>query len=77
MPGVMEGVPSSNNYEGGFLVNLMLKDLGLAMEASLNSQSSVPMGAAARNLFNLHKHSADEDKGNKDFSSIQQLYSKK
>ena len=77
MPGVMEGVPSSNNYEGGFLVNLMLKDLGLAMEASLNSQSSVPMGAAARNLFNLHKHSSGEDKGNKDFSSIQQLYSKK
>ncbi len=76
MPGVMEGVPSSNNYEGGFLVDLMLKDLGLAMEASLNSRSSVPMGAAARNLFNLHKHSNGEDKGNMDFSSIQQLYSK-
>ena len=54
----------------------MLKDLGLAMEASLNSQSSVPMGAAARNLFNLHKHSSGEDKGDKDFSSIQQFYSK-
>lgn len=76
MPGVMDNVPAGNNYEGGFLVDLMLKDLGLAMEASLASQSSVPMGAAARNLFNLHKHSSGEDKGTKDFSSIQQLYSK-
>lgn len=76
MPGVMDGVPSSNNYEGGFLVDLMLKDLGLAMEASLNSLSSVPMGALARNLFNLHKHASGEDKGGKDFSSIQQFYSK-
>ncbi len=76
MPGVMDGVPASNHYEGGFLVDLMLKDLGLAMEASLRSQSSVPMGAAARNLFNLHKHSDGEDKGSKDFSSIQQFYSK-
>ena len=29
-PGVMEGVPASRNYEGGFLVNLMTKDLGLS-----------------------------------------------
>jgi len=74
VPGVMDGVPSSNNYQGGFMVDLMLKDLGLAMEASTSSQSSVPMGSAARGLFNLHKHSGDEDKGQLDFSSILQLY---
>jgi len=76
VPGVMENVPASNGYQGGFLVDLMLKDLGLAMEASLASRSSVPMGAAARNLFNLHKHSGGEDKGTKDFSSIAQFYAK-
>lgn len=76
VPGVMEGVPSSNDYQGGFMVDLMLKDLGLAMEASLASRSSIPMGAAARNLFNLHKNAEGEDKGAKDFSSIQQLYAK-
>jgi 3-hydroxyisobutyrate dehydrogenase len=76
MPGVMEGVPASNNYQGGFMVDLMLKDLGLAMEASIQTRSSVPMGAAARNLFNLHKFSADEDQGGRDFSSIQQFYAK-
>ena len=29
-PDVMEGVPSSNNYQPGFMVDLMVKDLGLA-----------------------------------------------
>lgn len=76
VPGVMEGVPASNNYQGGFMVDLMLKDLGLAMEASLHSKSSIPMGASARNLFSLHKNAEGEDKGAKDFSSIQQLYAK-
>jgi 3-hydroxyisobutyrate dehydrogenase len=76
VPGVMEGVPASNGYQGGFMVDLMLKDLSLAMEASVGSKSSIPMGAAARNLFNLHKNSGDSDKGMQDFSSIQQLYSK-
>ena len=73
-PGVMEGVPASNNYEGGFMVDLMLKDLGLAQQAALASQSATPMGAAARNLFNLHKHSGGQNKGSKDFSSILELY---
>lgn len=76
VPGVMEGVPASNDYQGGFMVDLMLKDLSLAMEASVSSKSSIPMGTAARNLFNLHKNSGSEDKGGKDFSSVQQLYSK-
>ncbi len=74
VPGVMETAPASRDYEGGFMVDLMLKDLSLASEASVHSQSSIPMGAAARNLFNLHKNSGGEDKGKKDFSSIQQLY---
>ncbi len=76
VPGVMEGVPSSNDYQGGFMVDLMLKDLGLAQEAASGSKSSIPMGSAARNLFNLHKNSAGEDKGAKDFSSIQQLFAR-
>lgn len=76
VPDVMEGVPSSNGYQGGFMVDLMLKDLGLAMESALASKSSTPMGAAARNLYNLHKNSDGQDKGGKDFSSILELYAK-
>jgi 3-hydroxyisobutyrate dehydrogenase len=76
VPGVMDGVPASRGYEGGFMVDLMLKDLSLALTASIGSQSSIPMGAAARNLFNLHKNTGGVDKGSRDFSSIQQLYAR-
>lgn len=75
-PGVQENSAAGRGYQGGFMVDLMLKDLGLAMQSSLTSQSSIPMGTAARNLFNLHKNSTGNDKGALDFSSIQQLYGK-
>lgn len=70
-PGVMEGVPASRNYEGGFLVNLMTKDLGLAFDNAVKNQASIPMGSLARNLFQLH---AGQGNGTLDFSSIQRLY---
>ncbi|WP_268927853.1 3-hydroxyisobutyrate dehydrogenase [Neptunomonas japonica] len=70
-PGVMEGVPSSNDYQGGFQVDLMFKDLGLAMEMSQQSASPTPMGSQARALFNLHKVNGN---GGLDFSSVLKLY---
>ncbi|RVU31084.1 3-hydroxyisobutyrate dehydrogenase [Neptunomonas marina] len=71
VPGVMDGVPSSNDYQGGFQVDLMFKDLGLAMEMSQQSASPVPMGSQARALFNLHKVNGN---GGLDFSSVLKLY---
>ena len=53
-PGVMENVPASRGYSGGFGVDLMLKDLGLATETALNAQASIPLGEMARNLYALH-----------------------
>ena len=70
-PGVMEGVPASRDYEGGFLVNLMNKDLGLAFDNAVKNQAPIPMGSLARNLFALH---ANEGNGGLDFSSIQKFY---
>ncbi|PSF10740.1 3-hydroxyisobutyrate dehydrogenase [Marinobacter fuscus] len=70
-PGVMDGVPASRNYEGGFLVNLMSKDLGLAFDNAVINQASIPMGSLARNLFQLH---AGQGNGELDFSSILRLY---
>lgn len=70
-PGVMEGSAASRGYEGGFLTDLMAKDLGLAWELALESKSAVPMGSQARNLFALH---AAQGSGGLDFSSIQSLY---
>jgi 3-hydroxyisobutyrate dehydrogenase len=74
-PGVMEGVPASRGYEGGFLVDLMSKDLGLAMETAEGSGSSVPMGSLAKNLYRLHGQ--NNEAGRLDFSSIQWLYEPK
>ena len=74
VPGVMENVPSSNNYQGGFMVDLMFKDLGLAMNLSQLSSAPTPMGSAARGLFNLHK---EQGNGQLDFSSLINLYQEK
>jgi 3-hydroxyisobutyrate dehydrogenase len=71
-PGVMDGVPASRGYQGGFLVDLMNKDLGLAMETAEASGSSIPMGALAKNLYRLHQRV--NDSGRLDFSSIQRLF---
>ena len=70
-PGVMENVPAARNYQGGFMTRLMVKDLGLAMALAEHAHSAVPMGALARNLFNLH---ASQGQESKDFSSILALY---
>lgn len=66
-PGVMPNVPASNGYQGGFKVNLMLKDLGLALETASVSQSPIPMGNLATSLYELHRSS---NGGDQDFSSI-------
>jgi 3-hydroxyisobutyrate dehydrogenase len=71
-PGVSEGVPSSNNYQGGFMTDLMAKDLGLAMNTAVQSNSSTPLGALTRNLYALHQKAGN---GKKDFSSIFEQFS--
>ena len=71
-PGVMEGVPASHGYTGGFAVALMLKDLGLAMDTASGSASSTPLGALAKNLYQLHGGDAENQR--LDFSSIQNLF---
>jgi 3-hydroxyisobutyrate dehydrogenase len=71
-PDVMENVPSSNDYQGGFMVDLMAKDLGLAMDTSVQSRSATPMGALARSLYAMH---SAQGNGSKDFSSIFNAFS--
>lgn len=73
-PGVMENAPASKGYQGGFLVDLMIKDLGLAMDVSQLSASPVPMGSAARSLFTFHKAGGN---GKLDFSSLMRFYQDK
>lgn len=70
-PGVMENVPASKEYQGGFMVDLMNKDLGLAVEVALQSASSTPMGNLAKSLYGLH---GIKGNGKLDFSSIQKMF---
>ena len=70
-PGVMKEVPASNNYSGGFLNSLMLKDLNLAEELATQSKSNTPMGKLARELYKELNNQGFEGL---DFSSIQQNY---
>lgn len=66
-PGVMDNVPSSNDYQGGFMVDLMAKDLGLAQQTALKAGAATPMGSLTRNLY----HSwSQQGHGRQDFSSI-------
>ena len=71
-PGVMEGVPASRGYSGGFLVDLMTKDLGLAVATAEQSESRIPLGSLAKQLYGLHRDA--NDAGRLDFSSIQMLF---
>ena len=69
-PGVMDGAPASRDYAGGFASALMLKDLGLAQESALAAQAATPLGALARQLYQLQQR---EGRGSLDFSSIVKL----
>jgi 3-hydroxyisobutyrate dehydrogenase len=72
-PGVLNNVPSSNDYQGGFMVDLMAKDLGLAIDTASSSQSNIPLGKMSQSLYQLMQN---QDMGSLDFSSIFKLFQK-
>ena len=69
-PGVLENAPASRGYSGGFGNDLMLKDLGLAVEAAVGTGASIPLGELARNLYSLNSKAGN---GGLDFSSVVKL----
>ncbi|WP_439105668.1 3-hydroxyisobutyrate dehydrogenase [Congregibacter sp.] len=70
-PEVMEGSPASNNYQPGFMVDLMAKDLGLAMEVAEAAGVDNRMGRLAQSLYSAHQ---DAGNGTRDFSSVLERY---
>ena len=70
-PEVMEGSPASNNYQPGFMVDLMAKDLGLAMEVAEAAGVDNRMGQLAQSLYGEHQ---DAGNGTRDFSSVLERY---
>ncbi|HEX5515293.1 MAG TPA: 3-hydroxyisobutyrate dehydrogenase, partial [Gammaproteobacteria bacterium] len=50
-PGVMDNAPASRNYQGGFGVDLLVKDLELALKAGLANRTALPLGSLVRQLY--------------------------
>jgi 3-hydroxyisobutyrate dehydrogenase len=70
-PGVIPTAPSSNGYAGGFGTDLMLKDLGLAMDAAKAVHQPVYLGALALQLYQAASAGGD---GRLDFSAVIKRY---
>ncbi|KAI4297091.1 hypothetical protein L6164_036998 [Bauhinia variegata] len=51
VPGVMEGVPSSRDYCGGFASKLMIKDLNLAAESAKEVGCKYPLTSQAQEMY--------------------------
>lgn len=72
-PGVLDNVPASRGYSGGFGSDLMLKDLGLATEAAKQVRQPVILGALAQQLYQSF---SAQGHGGLDFSAIINQYRK-
>jgi 3-hydroxyisobutyrate dehydrogenase len=72
-PGIVETAPASRGYSGGFGADLMLKDLGLAVDAARAARQPVFMGALAQQLY---QSMSQQGLGGLDFSGIIKLYAK-
>jgi 3-hydroxyisobutyrate dehydrogenase len=66
-PGVMDNVPASNDYEGGFGSALMRKDLGLAQNAASTTSAPTPLGALSYQIYQIM---CSQGYKTKDFSSV-------
>lgn len=71
VPGVLENVPSTKAYEGGFSVQLIAKDLGLAEAAALSCNTPLPLGAATHQLYRTMMLNGYRDK---DFSVVYEFF---
>jgi len=69
-PGVMENAPASNNYQPGFMVDLMTKDLSLALSNAIANGCATPLG---RQAYELYQEKQKQGDGQRDFSSIIEL----
>jgi 3-hydroxyisobutyrate dehydrogenase len=67
VPGLVERAASNNDYNPGFALALMLKDLKLAQSAAASVGAASPMGALAVQLYALHALAGQDGK---DFSHI-------
>ncbi|KAF9393110.1 hypothetical protein CPB97_000012 [Podila verticillata] len=66
-PGVQENSAATRGYTGGFGMPLMAKDLRLAVNAAVDTKSTVMLGALAQQLYN--QMAANKEYEHLDFSA--------
>lgn len=67
IPGYKEGTPSCNNYDGGFMIKLITKDMGLAISAAKEGEA---ISAETQRAFDIYSHMMELGYGDKDFSFV-------
>lgn len=67
VPNVLDNVPANHNYEPGFAVAMMLKDLRLSKQAAEESGKMLSM---ANHATELYQQFHDAGNANRDFSAI-------
>ena len=70
VPGVIEGVPASRDYERGFGSELMLKDLKLASDAAQSVNCKIELGETSKKIY---QNIVNNGMGRKDFGIIYDL----
>ena len=67
LKGVGPKSPADNDFQPGFSMDLMFKDLSIALKAIESTKTSAPFGIRAQENF---KRMVDDKKGSLDFSAI-------
>jgi 3-hydroxyisobutyrate dehydrogenase len=66
-PGMLENVPSSNNYDGGFGVSLIKKDLSIVLDSAAQVDIDLQFGTKAIEYYHELER---QGLGKKDFSVV-------
>ncbi len=69
-PGPVEAAPSNRDYQAGFAVAMMLKDLNLAQSAASSAQAQTPLGDHAQEIY---QRLADDGHDGLDFSGVMKM----
>jgi 3-hydroxyisobutyrate dehydrogenase len=51
IPGILENSPASNNYEGGFSIELIVKDIRIALSCAESVGLELPMLNACHDFY--------------------------
>ena len=67
VPGLVPTSPADHDYQAGFSVNLMLKDLRLARDAAIAGGAVTELGMLATDIY---ERLAADGAGDQDFSTV-------